>query len=400
MVIPTDINGFQMIFTNLSQLSNRNSIYYRFWANCILVNGAYHCIVFDIFRSRCISVSKLFYDTFIQNKDKTIQEIKSDITISNKKGFIKMLLFFVQNDFGIFTDDPHTLPNLSMEFDSPFEITNIVVRVNSTQDPKKMNNVIKNVSQNNIQSIQIYDSGAMTPIQIQEIGKIFENSSLECIHILTSFTNYLTSSQLNVFNENNRFRKIVFRHAPHKKAMLDPTNTHADIFYESQNIDWSNCGVVKKEYFITNQPFFIESHSCNTCLNRKVSIDIDGNIGNCPLMPHTFGNIKDVSLREVVLRPEFQRLWHITKDQIDVCKDCEYRYICTDCRHFIKDKKNIYSQPSKCGYNPYIAKWSDEEGYVPVEDCGTYSSETGFVPDRQRIEAINRQLERNEQLEK
>jgi len=50
-----------------------------------------------------------------------------------------------------------------------------------------------------------------------------------------------------------------------------------------------------------------------------------------------------------------------------VCQDCEFRHICTDCRAFIKDSNNIYSQPAKCGYNPYIAKWQNEEGWISVE---------------------------------
>jgi len=54
-----------------------------------------------------------------------------------------------------------------------------------------------------------------------------------------------------------------------------------------------------------------------------------------------------------------KKYWNITKDQIDICKDCEFRHICTDCRAYIEDPKNIYSKPLKCGYNPYTNDWSD-----------------------------------------
>ena len=66
--------------------------------------------------------------------------------------------------------------------------------------------------------------------------------------------------------------------------------------------------------------------------------------------------------------------------------------MCTDCRVFIKDPENIYSQPAKCTYNPYIAKWQGEEGYVPVEECGTYTWETGFVVNHKRVAELNKQL--------
>ena len=62
-----------------------------------------------------------------------------------------------------------------------------------------------------------------------------------------------------------------------------------------------------------------------------------------------------------------EKNWYIRKDNIDVCQNCEYRYICTDCRAFIKDPNNIFSHPLKCTYNPYIAKWKDEDGWISVE---------------------------------
>ena len=109
-------------------------------------------------------------------------------------------------------------------------------------------------------------------------------------------------------------------------------------------------------------------------------------------MPQSFGNIKDTTLAKAIEKQSFKDFWHINKDKIDVCKDCEFRYICTDCRAFIKDPQNIYSQPAKCGYNPYICKWQGQEEYVPIEDCGTYSQETGFVPDEEKIKKLNAEI--------
>jgi len=46
----------------------------------------------------------------------------------------------------------------------------------------------------------------------------------------------------------------------------------------------------------TNLPFFTEAQCHNTCLNRKVCLDAEGNIKNCPAMAKSYGNIKDTSL--------------------------------------------------------------------------------------------------------
>ncbi len=119
------------------------------------------------------------------------------------------------------------------------------------------------------------------------------------------------------------------------------------------------CGVIHHTYFSPNIETFTESQHHNTCLNRKISIDANGEIKNCPSMAKSYGNIKDTKLVDVVNNPDFQKVWHIKKDEITKCKDCEFRHICTDCRAYIDDPQDMYSAPLKCGYDPYTCKWED-----------------------------------------
>ena len=76
-------------------------------------------------------------------------------------------------------------------------------------------------------------------------------------------------------------------------------------------------------------------------------------------MSQSFGNIKDTTLQEALDHPDFKKYWNVTKDQISVCKDCEFRYICTDCRGYIENPEDMYSKPLKCGYNPYTCEWEE-----------------------------------------
>lgn len=71
----------------------------------------------------------------------------------------------------------------------------------------------------------------------------------------------------------------------------------------------------------------------------------------------SFGHINKTSLKNVSLKDEFINLWSINKDQVLVCKDCEFRHICTDCRAYLKDPSDLYSKPLKCNYDPYTAQW-------------------------------------------
>lgn len=76
-------------------------------------------------------------------------------------------------------------------------------------------------------------------------------------------------------------------------------------------------------------------------------------------MKESYGNIRDTTLMEALEKPGFKKYWNITKDQVSVCKDCEFRYICTDCRAYLEDPEDIYSKPLKCGYNPYTCEWEE-----------------------------------------
>jgi SPASM domain peptide maturase of grasp-with-spasm system len=109
--------------------------------------------------------------------------------------------------------------------------------------------------------------------------------------------------------------------------------------------------------FSINIKAFSEALKYNTCLNRKISIDKAGEIKNCPSMPESYGNIDVVGLKEALSNKQIKKYWHISKDEIEVCKDCEFRYICTDCRAYLSEPSNERSKPLKCGYNPYTGEW-------------------------------------------
>ena len=118
------------------------------------------------------------------------------------------------------------------------------------------------------------------------------------------------------------------------------------------------CGEVHPAYFVTNLETFGEARRYNSCLHRKIAVDARGEIRNCPSLPRSFGNVRDTSLHSALAHRDFAALWSINKDQIEVCKDCEFRYICIDCRAYLTDDRDLYSKPVKCGYDPYAAEWN------------------------------------------
>ncbi len=153
---------------------------------------------------------------------------------------------------------------------------------------------------------------------------------------------------------HTRISQVIFTQSPKttRESVLG-----VECLYTAKELDLNSCGRTCSKTFLVNIPHFTEALEYNSCLNRKVAIDSQGHIKNCPSQSRSFGNVNQVNLRDAIIDEEFVSLWRIKKDDITVCRDCEHRYICTDCRIFTQNDNDQFSKPSKCTYDPYSAIW-------------------------------------------
>lgn len=120
------------------------------------------------------------------------------------------------------------------------------------------------------------------------------------------------------------------------------------------------CGRIDRSDFIANYDNWTLSRSVNSCLHGKLSFDQEGNIRMCPASSHALGKVGNSSIVPALAENlAGSKEWNMTKDAVIVCRDCEFRYACTDCRMIRSDPSNIASKPLKCGYDPYTATWND-----------------------------------------
>jgi SPASM domain peptide maturase of grasp-with-spasm system len=159
--------------------------------------------------------------------------------------------------------------------------------------------------------------------------------------------------------KNVRIKNIILHSAPSDEIYsYDPGRGMGNIVFIKKQIDSNqHCGIINKDYFITDDPrTFGEFKYFNSCLNRKIGIDENGNIKNCPTLPVVYGNIRKDKIKDSIT-DQFKQVWTVNKDQIDICKVCEFRYVCSDCRAFTNQDSPV-GKPSKCGYDPYQMEWN------------------------------------------
>jgi SPASM domain peptide maturase of grasp-with-spasm system len=289
----------------------------------------------------------------------SLLEIKECFDEVQQKYVEDYFSFLIEKDLAVILtiDERHLFPNISMEWRSPLEITNAIIDVSKKTKTDSIKIIIEQLSVLKCHSLQIRFFEEVSFSLLFSILKFCENSSIRTISLLLRDSQLIKASDLNMLVQMHRKVQEIVIHSREAEGKYDLINK---VSLVDRSICSSLCcGEIRQKYFASNIELFTESHHHNSCLNRKISIDAEGNIKNCPSMKESYGNIRDTTLMEALEKPGFKKYWNLTKDQVSVCKDCEFRYICTDCRAYLEDPEDIYSKPLKCGYNPYTCEWEE-----------------------------------------
>ena len=97
----------------------------------------------------------------------------------------------------------------------------------------------------------------------------------------------------------------------------------------------------------------------NNCWNGEIAITENGSVIPCIFSRELkVGDLNRQSLCDIINSSELRKLWSITLDDVEVCRDCEYRLSCFDCRaSAYSTTGNILSKQARCGYDPFKGEW-------------------------------------------
>lgn len=331
---------------------------FKLYTNCIPVKGATRSVICDLQRGKYDFIPNALFE-ILQNLDGQDKDSVIDRYDPKYQSIIEEYFSFLEAEEYIFyTDQPEAFPNLPLEYETPFECTNAIIDFND-QSNHDINLIIPQLDELGCQAIQIRVYTQKDISFFTDLLQCTQLSKIRSIEILACYDeSWLDTEKLNELHKfNHRITRVFIHAAPLEKMdFIDIQEVIPIFFFRSKITDHTHCGVISPEWFSLNITSYTESIFYNSCLNKKISIDVNGNIKNCPSMKSTFGNINNVDLKEVLLNDRFKFLWTIKKDDISVCKDCEFRYICTDCRAYLPSSE-IYSKPAKCKYDPYTGTW-------------------------------------------
>ncbi len=288
-----------------------------------------------------------------------LEDVLKEEKIINEISINEFYEFFESEELIFTTKHPELFPEIDESWNSPYEITNMIIDLDDNTYFDAKLNVIEMAQIMGIRHLQFRYYGTKVSEFLIFIEEKLNSNEFDSIELMLYYIDGIRDRVENLLTKVQNIFQIFIYKAPKAELYHPIPSVFGNIIFTPTNLNMHNCGVVESGLFITNIKHFTESQHHNTCLNRKISIDVDGNIKNCPSMAQSFGNIRDTSLQEALDHPDFKKYWNVKKDQISVCKDCEFRHICTDCRAYIENPEDMYSKPLKCGYNPYTAEWEE-----------------------------------------
>lgn len=332
--------------------------YFMLYPCCTLVKGYKKAAICDLQRNDIYQIPLSLYSLFnLTDNHIDISKLYAKFGRQPEEWstLSQYLVFLRENDLGIFYDKQIQFNKIdtSILFEPRF-ITNCIIDV-TPESKHPWQRMAEQLNEIRCESLALRYFGEFSTDEIVEHLLFLNDSVLRSIEIqkkaLSSKKDELKSIE-SFRNANFRLTKVFLFSCKRNASILNDDFT---VLFSKENIiDASSCGCISDYYCSAQTQSYIEALHYNTCLYKKIAIDINGNIKNCPSMGMSFGNINEkIDLKDIAKLPEFQKLGMIKKDDIEVCCDCELRYVCQDCRAYIKDCNNIYSKPLKCNYNPH-----------------------------------------------
>ena len=331
----------------------------KLFACCIPVKGAAKSIICDIQRNDYDEIPNSLYDLLTTFDGHSIAEIKAHYPVNEHETIDEYLIFLKEKEYIFFTETPSDFPALNLEWDAPQWITNAILDSDS-HSTYDIPDIIAQLSTLRCVALELRFFDPMPFEFIEKLLLHTQHSSLRSVSVVVCYSNPTDIVALEgLFLLPVPLTNVLLHSYDGEVVTL---SSALPIFTTPVRVeDETHCGIISPYNFAVNIPLFTESQHFNNCLNRKISVDKHGFIKNCPSCDPQYGHVSDTLLATALDHPKFRQVWAIKKDDIEVCRDCEYRYICIDCRAYQKHDNLSYSKPIKCQYDPYTATYNSAQ---------------------------------------
>ncbi len=328
-------------------------------SNCIPVKGATRSIVYDLMRRSYFFIPNALFQILTESENLSIKEIVEYYGQENKEIIIEYLDFLRDNDAIIWADNSSKFTTINFDWNYPSVINNAIVELGEYAIAN-IENIIIQLENLCCHSIQFRSYNNCDIHTINKIVGLVSKSSIHSVEFYIPFIPDSVQDIVKIIEKEPRIMLFCFFNAPNSVIHFQNHNFTKSFYNTTQKISNTINSKVHKNHFVVNMKLFTESQEYNTFFNKKLTIDGNGFIKNAPNSHTNWGKFLEIQINEVIASDAFQKLWKINKNLIARCKDCEFRFMCTDGSNLTyNEDEKIWETDVDCGYNPYTAEWEE-----------------------------------------
>lgn len=347
-----------------------NEIVFKLFSDCIPVRGSRRSVIYDLGRNDYKYIPNILYEILSIYNGSSIQVVKDNYK-GNENYIDEYFKFLEENEFIFYCSkaEVYQFPPLDLSWDYPAIISTAIINIYQ-ENKIDLNKIINELSLLGCKDFLFNFNRDISFIELQTLLEFLSNYSIKSVDFNFPYSAEIDNIDklTNLCDNNIIINKFIIYKSPIDDHFTSKSGIRGNIFYtKQQEINFNN---ISDNNFVVNIPFFTEAQKHNVFFNRKVIISSLGFITNSILNSNKKWILdKTKSIESIINEKEYMENWFINKDSIVVCKDCEYRYMCVDSRDPLKacDGLHSFSPEFECPYNPYVAKWKGQEGWVSVK---------------------------------
>ncbi|MBC8756453.1 grasp-with-spasm system SPASM domain peptide maturase [Kordia sp. YSTF-M3] len=327
--------------------------YFKFHNSCVPVKGSKRGVIFDLQRGSFFFFPNSIIDLLLENETNTLATIYKEYE-SQTALLDKYFNYLVANELIHLTKDVSRFPSNSNKFSSPFLLDILFLEIDTLQESKIA--LLQNINSLGCIQVVFLTRKEVDSTHLENVLNLLEGSKIQSVSLITKHEAESEAEILNLHYTFPRFKKTVFFESNEQEQGEDKPFS-----YENGSFDTVLTKRITNIHdFILNQKAYRESLKHNLFFNRKAYIDNEGNIKNYYNSEITHGSIEKDDIKSIVTSKAFKKLWKIPKEKIEVCKSCEFRYVCPDNRiPVLKSnlENEVYEHNSTCNYDPQTTEW-------------------------------------------
>lgn len=342
----------------------KDNNYFVLYACCIPVKGAGRAVIYDLQRHGYEYIPLMVYDLIMECRQAPLSVVEKRYTPSDWEGAMSFINYLAETDYGFLTDSPDEFPDMSMQWHFPGPLINSIIEYDCSKPAYDLHSVLDQLVALHCHDIQLRLFGNCTFGFVNSVVDRVHQSTLYTLDLLIPWSrNFDTAALFSRMLSEHRLIPVTLYNC-RDKSLTSLVNDN-DVFLKTRvNLTSQQFrpGTIdekpRQELFVINTEFFTEAQQHNTGLNRKICVDIKGQIKNHLQHKTVFGHVSRDRLEPVLAMPAFQQKWYYSNDQVEQCRICEYRYMCMDTSDIVMRNGRAYKK-KQCGYDPLTQQWSE-----------------------------------------